>query len=284
MNLNLMSFNIRTMANETNPINNWDSRKDAVVAFVNSCGADIIGMQEVKKQQYEYISSKLNSNYSMLYFPREGGSNPEGLAFVYDNTKFKFVSQEKYWLSETPDEQSKGWGESYYRIAAVLILEHIESGELVKSINTHGPLEDTANVKAYELIMERSVNEGDPFTFLCGDFNAKIDEIGYVPVAEELQDCRATADEAPLRNHITFTGWGSYVDGETPSHIIDFCFVSKGDNVDVKTYQVRTDRWGENGDNMLSDHYPVQVTVEVTYKTQLPEHTGGGFDGEIDPA
>ena len=277
-----MSFNIRTTASESNPINNWDSRKAAVVAFINSCGADIMGLQEVKKTQYEYISANLASNYTMLNFPRENTSNPEGLAFIYDSTKFEFISSEKYWLSETPDEQSKGWGEDYYRIAVVLVLRHIETGEIVKSINTHGPLEDEANVKAYELIMERSVKDGDPFVFLCGDFNAKPNEIGYVPVAAELQDCRVSADYSSARDHITFSGWGSYVDGETPDHIIDFCFVSKGDHINVKSYEVRTDRWGDG--NLLSDHYAVQTVVEVTYKTDLPANSGSGFDGEIDTA
>ena len=181
-----MSFNIRTLASESNSMNNWDNRKAAVMNFVNTCGADIIGMQEVRQSQFDYIKANLSSNYSALYFPRESGSNPEGLAFVYDSTKFNFISSEKYWLSPTPDTQSKGWGEEYYRIAAVLILEHIETGETVKSINTHGPLNDTANTNAYQLIMDRSVNEGDPFTFLCGDFNASPNQIGYVPVAEEL--------------------------------------------------------------------------------------------------
>jgi endonuclease/exonuclease/phosphatase family metal-dependent hydrolase len=130
--------------------------------------------------------------------------------------------------------------------------------------------------------MERSVNEGDPFTFLCGDFNAHPDEIGYIPVAKELQDCRVTADESSSRDYTTFTGWGSYVPGETPGNIIDFCFVSKGDHVDVKTYEVRQDTWGDG--NLLSDHYAVQSVVEITYKTNIPDQSGNGFDGEIDPA
>lgn len=284
--LNLMSFNIRTLASESNSMNNWDNRKAAVMNFVNTCGADIIGMQEVRQSQFDYIKANLSSNYSALYFPRESGSNPEGLAFVYDSTKFNFISSEKYWLSPTPDTQSKGWGEEYYRIAAVLILEHIETGETVKSINTHGPLNDTANTNAYQLIMDRSVNEGDPFTFLCGDFNASPNQIGYVPVAEELQDCRVTADESSSRDYTTFTGWGNYVPGETPGNIIDFCFVSKGDHIDVKTYEVRMDKWGTNNDYWLSDHFAVQTTVEIIYKTDVngPGQTGSGFDGEIDPA
>ena len=280
--LNLMSFNIRTLASESKPINNWANRKDAVVNFINNCGADIIGMQEVRKTQFDYINSTKDSKYSGIYFPREGGSDPEGLAFLYDSTKFRFISSEKYWLSETPDTQSKGWGESYYRIAAIIILEHIESGEIVKSINTHGPLNSTANTNAYQLIMDRSVNEGDPFTFLCGDFNATPNNMGYVPVANELQDCRVTAETSSTRDHITFQSWGGYADGNDVSHIIDFCFVSKGDNVQVKSYEVRTDKWGDG--NYVSDHYAVQTVVTVSYKSEMPEFTENGFDGDIDPA
>ena len=282
VDLNLMSFNIRTIATETNPVNNWDSRKNAVVSFINTCGADVIGMQEVRQTQYEYIKTGTSGKYEVIYFPRESGSNPEGLAFAYDASKFTLVSQEKYWLSETPDTQSKGWGEEYYRIAAVIVLKHIESGELVKAINTHGPLNDTANTKAYELIMDRSVKEGDPFTFLCGDFNAEPDMIGYVPVAKELQDCRVSAEKSSTRYDSTFTGWGNYVPGETPGKQIDFCFVSKGDNVIVKTYEVRMDKWGENNENWISDHFPVQTEVQLVYKTNVPDSTVDGFDGDVD--
>ncbi len=270
LSLNLMSFNIRTLASESNPINNWDNRKAAVVSFLNNCGADIIGLQEVRESQYFYISTNISSNYTVLYFPREATSDPEGLAFIYDHTKFDFVSAEQYWLSETPETQSYGWGESYYRIAAVLLLRHSETGELVKSINTHGPLNDEANVKAYELIMDRSVNECDPFVFLCGDFNVAPSVGGYDPVADELQDGRVVAESSSSRDHITYQGWGTYVDGEQPDHIIDFCFVSKGSNVVVKSYDVITDRWGDG--NMLSDHYPVRIIVELGYYGSIENH------------
>ena len=277
-----MSFNIRTISSSDTGNKAWDKRKDAVVSFVNASGADIIGFQEVRQAQFDYMSANASSNYTYLYFPRESGSNPEGLAFAYDNTKFTFVSSEKYWLSPTPETQSKGWGEEYYRIAAIIILEHIESGEIIKSINTHGPLNDTANTNAYQLIMDRSVNECDPFVFLCGDFNVVPGNGGYGPVADELQDGRVVAESSPSRDHITYQGWGAYVDGEQPEHIIDFCFVSKGDNVTVKSYEVRTDRWGANNENMISDHFPVQTVVQYTYEKNLPDSTVDGFDGSMD--
>jgi len=258
---NLMSFNIRRTASEGNPINNWDSRKAAVMNFINNSRAHLIGLQEVTLSQFNYITDNLSSKYMALYFPREGGSDPEGLAIVFDATVFNIISDDRYWLSDTPDIQSKGWGESYYRIAFVVVFENRVTGEYIKMVNTHGPLEDLANTNAYKLIMDRSVSDKDHFVFLCGDFNASQGEIGYVPVADELQDCRVTAEESPNRDHLTYQGWGSYVDGETPENIIDFCFVSEGEKIEVLTYRVRTDRWGDG--NMLSDHYAIQTTVLV---------------------
>ena len=280
--LNLASFNIRTQTSADTGNKAWTSRRAAVVSFINSLEADIIGLQEVKKAQFDYIKSNLSSNYSAIYFPRETASSPEGLAFIYDTTKFNLVSSERYWLSETPDEETMGWGESYYRIAAVIVLEHIETGENVKCVNTHGPLNDTANINAYKLIMERSVND-DCFTFLCGDFNATPGKLGYPTVAEELQDCRISALESPNRDHLTFQKWGTYADGDTTSHILDYCFVSKGDHVEVLSYEVHTDRWGDDNAQFLSDHYAIQTVVQIT-NDFIPDHTGDGFDGAMDPA
>ena len=41
--LNLMSFNIRTIASSDTGVRAWDARKAAVLSFINECGADIIG-------------------------------------------------------------------------------------------------------------------------------------------------------------------------------------------------------------------------------------------------
>ncbi len=257
---NLMSFNIRRTASEGNPVNNWDNRKAAVVNFINNSGAHLIGLQEVTLSQFNYIKGNLSDKYMAVYFPREGGGDPEGLAIVYDRTVFNIVSDDRYWLSDTPDEMSKGWGEEYYRIAFAVVFENKLTGEYVKMVNTHGPLNDIARLNAYKLIMDRSVND-DCFTYLCGDFNTVPESAPYNAVDSKLQDCRVSADESANREHITFNNWGGNPDGNNPSLLIDFCFVSEGDNVDVLTYRVRTDRWGSG--NLLSDHYAVQTTVFV---------------------
>jgi endonuclease/exonuclease/phosphatase family metal-dependent hydrolase len=233
---------------------------------VNNSGAHIIGLQEIAEwksdaqNQHLYFKNNLASKYEIVYFG--DSSHRLNIATVYDKTVFTLLSQELYWFSDTPDVPSSGWDGINYRAASVLMLEHKTTGEIVKAINTHGPLSDEGNVKAFELIANRSLSEeSDTFTFLCGDFNAGTGKLGYVPIAEKLQDCRLAAEESPNRGHNTYNGYGKYADNPNSNNPIDHCFVSSHDNVKVLNYQVRVDRWGEN--NYLSDHYAIETTVRI---------------------
>ena len=255
--LNLMSFNIRWPTGEDTGFRDWAYRKEEVVDFLNNSGADIIGVQEIhtKKDQRAYIDENLANKYKMIYFGDDVTN-----AIIYNQKVFNLISQEQYYLSETPDEPSLGWNSLCYLAAGTLILEHKATGERVRVINTHGALDDDTNVKGFELIANRSLSgENDPFTVMLGDFNATPNKLGYVPIAEKLQDCRVAAKESPDRDHNTWNNWG-----QTTKGILDYCFVSKGENVEVLTYKVRDDTFG-NG-NCLSDHFAVQATVRVNLK------------------
>ena len=257
--LNLMSFNIRWPVGEDIGFRNWTYRKEAVVEFINDSGADIIGLQEIhtKREQLSYIEENLANKYEIIYF-----GDKETNATIYDKTKFNLVSQDQYWLSETPDVQSIGWGGTCYLAAGILMLEYKATGDTVRVINTHGALEDDTNVKGFELIAERSLSgENDPFTVMLGDFNATPGKLGYVPIAEKLQDCRVAAKESPDRDHNTWNNWG-----QTTKGILDYCFVSKSENVEVLTYKVRDDTFGDG--YCLSDHFAVQATVRINLPSE----------------
>ena len=247
--LSLMSFNIRIGGSG---VQSWGSRKAAVMDTINNSGADIIGLQEVSSTPYSDFLILLSENYQIVYF-----QDPENLAIIYDKTVFNLVSKESYWLSETPDVRSNGWGEATRRMAAILMLEHKATGETVRVINTHGALKDEANVNGFELIASRSLSgENDPFTVMTGDFNATPNKLGYVPIAEKLQDCRVSAQKSSNRESRTYNAFQ-----DTGGAIIDYCFVSKSDKVNVLSYQVRDERWGEG--NYISDHFAVQTTVRI---------------------
>lgn len=243
---------------DADKITSWTKRREAAMKLINDSGADIIALQEVSDWENEetsqrfYLENNLKSNYEMIYFGKE-----VALATIYDKTVFNLVSQEKYWFSDTPDELSCGWDGINFRAAAVLVLEHKATGERVRAINTHGPLDDEGNVKAFELVAERSLSdETAPFTVMMGDFNATPNKLGYVPVAEKLQDCRIVAKEKMNPESRTWNGYN-----DTAKGILDYCFISKSEDVEVLSYQVRDDKWGEG--NYISDHFGVQVDVKM---------------------
>lgn len=260
--LSFLTFNICSSSSsgkDADKATSWTQRKDAVLNLINNSGADVIALQEVSNWDNEehnqrlYLENNLNENYELVYFGKD-----VALATIYDKTVFTLLSQEKYWFSDTPDVESNGWDGVNYRAAATLILEHKATGEKVRAINSHGPLDDEGNVKAYELVAERSLTgENQPFTVLMGDFNATPNKLGYVPIAEKLQDCRLSAKDSLNRESRT---WNGYKD--TAKGILDHCFVSKSENVEVLTYQVRDDKWGDG--NYISDHFAVQVSVKMT--------------------
>ncbi len=279
--LNFMSFNINWAASSPTADTgetSWSNRKVAVLDFINTSGANIIALQEVANWKAEsvnqviYLQNNLASNYELIFWGDE-----VSLATVYDKTVFNLVRTEKYWLSETPDEMSTCWeNTTLYRAVGILILQHRETGEIVRALNTHGPLPDGTiseqlSIRCFELIANRSLSgENDPFTVMLGDFNVDPGELGYVPIAEKLQDCRITAETSATRDYNTYNGYGKRPDvsaeGQSKRQI-DYCFVPKHDGVKVLTYEVRNDRFGEEN-YYLSDHFAIQVTVRVYKNTE----------------
>ncbi|MBR4868275.1 MAG: hypothetical protein IKU10_03880, partial [Clostridia bacterium] len=129
LNVPLMSFNIRQSEGGDSGMNHWNNRKEAVYDYLNNSGAHVMCLQEVKSSQAKEITAALASNYTAVYYERDESANPEGLMNIYDNTLYDLVEQQIFWLSETPDQMSKGFGANYYRICVVTVLKHKQTGK-----------------------------------------------------------------------------------------------------------------------------------------------------------
>ena len=163
--LNFMSFNIlmsSSNGSDAGEVTSWTQRKEHVMSFINNSGAHVIGLQEMTnwvsaaQSQRVYFENNLADKYEIVYF--EGYVN---LAIVYDATVFDLLWTEQYWFSDTPEEVSSGWDGINYRGLGILMLEHKLTGQIVRAINTHGPLSDAGNVKAFEFLAERFLTEDD---------------------------------------------------------------------------------------------------------------------------
>ena len=281
LNTTVMSFNIRNETGESLEINNWDNRKEAVYSFILNCGASIIGMQEVKKSQYTDLKAGISDKYEVIWYAAYTGSNGAGNAVAYDKSVWQVVgTPEHFWLSPTPDVQSKGWQTSHYRSCINILFEHIETGAKFNVFATHLDHRYTVDrVNGISLILER-MGESEYPVYLCGDFNCTPESDAYAIASAALQDAQVNALDSDEGS--TFVGWeGSFTDED--KYVIDYCFFSKDDVVPL-TYRICDDKWGENNENQLSDHRPIKTEVRLIYelKELYPNTTEGGFDCNMD--
>ena len=288
--LTLMSFNIRTVASESVAIRNWANRKNAVIKYINEQDASVICMQEVKQSQYNDLNGGISGKYGLVYYGREGGSNPEGLAIAYEKSVWELKEQNRFWLSATPDTMSKGWGANYYRICVNVLLRHRETGVFLKVFNVHLDHEVAlARENGMKLIMSK-VNECGYPVYVAGDFNCTSTDTAYTVTAQELVDCQSSA---PTTNYgRTYTGWSPADAEEGNGSSIDFAFVSKEIMTPV-SFKICRDKWasesggiafGEGKANFISDHYAIKVNVLLVYKQDFkyPDKTDDGFDSALD--
>lgn len=254
----LMSFNIRNTNSSDYGNQMWFYRKEKLVQYLLENDAQVICMQEVKKSQYTFLETALKNKYGMIYFTREESNNAEGLAVAYDKSVFKPADQKVFWLSDTPEEQSKGWGAKYYRICVNVLLEDIKTGGKLNVFNTHlDNASAEARINSAKLLVQKA-KEGNYPAFIAGDFNDKINSECYNTFAADMTDCQQAAPDTD--NGTTYNGWGAVADDKTTP--IDFLFVSP-ETITPKSFKICRDKW--DGENYYSDHYAIKANVQVTY-------------------
>lgn len=279
LNITWLSFNLRQAGGDTGGDSNkaWSVRGPHLIKYVLQKNADVMCFQEVIKTQYSDLEAGLDG-YTVVWYARQTGSNPEGLAVAFKTDKFALISQERYWLSETPEEMSKGWGEKYYRIVVTLQLEDKTKGIRFNVSTVHMALSTEAQIGEANLMISKIAESPYP-SLLAGDFNMKPlkDESGnyvypaYGIFTETLNDLRI---KFPNADDFTFSAYA-----DEPSSTIDF-FMATKDSVSASSYKVLYDKWmvDDVGNvsfavgypHPLSDHYAILCSVNVQ-RTLVPE-------------
>ncbi|MBQ4324799.1 MAG: endonuclease/exonuclease/phosphatase family protein [Clostridia bacterium] len=254
--LKLMSFNIRTQTASDTGVRNWtSSRKEHVIAYLLASDMDVICLQEVKERQFEHLRVGLLDVYAGQHFSADPTSdNGEGLA-IFFKRDLQLAEASYYWLSETPEYQSFGWGAETLRIAVTMTLR-AKSGVYFNVINTHL---DHKYVAAREngmaLILERMPQKYP--TFICGDFNETSTGGAYRQIAAVMQDAQVVAPTTDSGS--TYQAWGAYADATDNSHLIDFWFATKDAN--VLKFDILKDTVSEGV--YYSDHFAITTEVQL---------------------
>ena len=244
-----MSFNIKYPASSDTNEKAWDNRKVGVLEMLMTKEPDIVGLQECYIKQRTFIVENL-THYDCYGLVRNNGTNEgsgETMSILWNKEKLEKVECGTFWLSETPDEPSKGWGAANYRDCTWILFKHKETGKMFYHFNTHLDHQvAAAQTGGAKLIRERmkSINkEGYP-VILTGDMN--VAQNSSVCTLFEMKNARVEAGETD--SGVTCHGYGS------KTQVIDHIFY---EGLEAWLFKTVKGPWA--GFTYISDHNPVMA-------------------------
>ena len=173
----VMSFNIR-LDHVADSMNNWKYRKDHAAQMIAYYAPDIIGMQEVVKNQLDDLKERLPQYTALGVGRADGEEKGEYCSLFYKTDRFELLKSGNFGLSETPDSiGKKGWDAACERIVTWAVLKDKVSGREIAAFNTHfDHVGKVARRESAVLILEKIKQiVGDLPVIVTGDFNGTVD-------------------------------------------------------------------------------------------------------------
>lgn len=218
VNLRVMTFNIRG-SRFSDGANAWPQRRELNVSTILHWSPDVIGFQEVQRGNLALYRERLGTYDCQL--GRAGvarGLAEERVSIYWKRDRFERVDGGTFFLSETPDRRSLGWGARLTRVANWVRLRETESGQAFVLLNTHLDHEShLARLEGSRLIVRRLDALADPAdaaTIVTGDFNDPVIALPGLDLAPErvmpvytaagFRDTFAEAGHADAPNANTF--------------------------------------------------------------------------------
>jgi endonuclease/exonuclease/phosphatase family metal-dependent hydrolase len=257
--LKAMTYNIRLDV-AVDGENDWTHRKDFFYSQMQFYEPDILGVQEAKPNQVADMVAAL-SKYSNVGTGRDGEGKGEYSAIFYKKDRFKVVSTNTFWLSETPDKISKGWDAAFNRVCTYALFKEIKTGKTFWVFNTHlDHMGELARTNGILLILSKiaALNTKNYPVIFMGDFNSEPSTDRIIALKKVMNDSREISEEKPFGPSGTFNG---FKHNEPVTLLIDYIFISKNNKFRVKKYAVLSD---SKDLKYPSDHLPVYI--EISYK------------------
>ena len=258
--IKVMSFNIRTDSS-SDGTNGWSYRKSACVEMIKDQKPTIIGFQEAKfTLQWSYMKEQLKDDYVGFGVSRttgkESGSG-ECMGIMYDKNVVEKLDGGTFWLSETPNEPSKGWDSAYTRSSTWGLFKHKPTGKTFFYINTHLDNEgNTARIEGMKLIAKRFEPYKDECPiFLTGDMNVDLSDKAMQAIRDFMWNTRLYAPTELTDFKGTYNGFST----KTSNKVIDHIYCSKG--MKVVEYHTITEKYGSA--KFVSDHYPIYSIIKM---------------------
>jgi len=257
--LKVMSYNIRCgLCEAEGTPQYWPERKFLLAHLIQTQQPDLIGLQEAELFQVADLVAML-PQYQWFGEGRDDGKTKgESTAVLYRQDKLQLLSAKTLWLSQTPQQVSRGWDAQLNRTYTKTQFKHLPSGQTFYFINTHFDHQGAQAQLQSALLLKTEVEQlpANSKVVLTGDFNVKPDSAPYQVLSQTMHDSALLARIKLSKDTGTFNGFGR--DPKSPNQTIDFILVSK--NLVVQSYQVDNRRY--NG-LYPSDHEAVVAVIEL---------------------
>ena len=266
--MKVMSYNIRYSNTIDLGETSWDSRRQPSIDMILDEAPDIIGLQEPRPDQREDLIAALADTYTMFCAVDNGvADNRTGhTAIMYRTDRFKVLDKGHFWLSPTPDVESRPeWGatDTQYRTTVWLHLYDNVAQKELYFFNTHLPYQSVDKAARNECVklnvsrMKELAGRNTP-VFITGDMNTSADS------RDDRHECLdpyfewmwAARDEAVNINPDAYSYNGFGEGAPTYRWNLDHIFYRKVTPLEFNV--INSEKYGVK---YLSDHYPITLTL-----------------------
>lgn len=232
----------------------WDYRKDYVLGLLTYHAWDLVGVQEVRPNQVEDLTSL--KDYQVLAAERDGDGTGEGLAILY-RPAFQLLDSGFFWLSETPDKPSIHPEAGYPRICLWGLFQEAGAAPFLV-LNVHlDHVSEAARISGMKVLLTELADKiVDYPTILLGDFNAwPTDEVHHL-VQAQFENGKTTSPSPHYGPDGTFQNF-DYETSWQDLEEIDYIYLKGFAALKTGVLTDACDR------RFPSDHFPLAMTIQT---------------------
>lgn len=243
----------------------WSQRKDYLVQSLIDLNLDICALEEFATTIRSYVPAPVSAGTPRKYIWWRLGdmvAEVNNLGIVYDGNRLSLSRSCYFWLSETPDVPSHGWGEvKHYRTVMMATFTDKATGKKFIFAATHLALDDEARDHSGEIILSKlnEYNTENLPVILGGDMNGLCHHQYALDLTKEyFKDVfLMLGDDAKSGPVSTFNSKNNNADLSGPNLRIDQLYV----HGDMQVFSYCADTTQYNG-QYPSDHLPIYITAK----------------------
>ncbi|MCM1114933.1 MAG: hypothetical protein NC397_05495 [Clostridium sp.] len=252
--LTIVSFNVAAPWGNLLDGTGSGARAKRFAAYMNAVKPDSIGTQEMNSSWMRKLAA-LMPDYDSYGVVRGGDDNEkksEMNSIFWLKDKYDCIEKNTFWLSATPDEESRYDGAGCNRVCSYVILKNKDTGKEYIHMNTHlDNASEEARMFGAQVIVDK-INAfkdmyDDMLIVLSGDFNETM--------ADDACKLIDSVMNTEYLSQNTYHQWGEISQGEP----IDYIFVGGAGKDNIADTMILDDI--SNG--YVSDHYGVCETIDM---------------------